>query len=80
MARKNCVTSDRVKRHLYVGGGKPVKLGVYEKIVMALAEETRRYLIGRHVAPEVAADTVQDMFVKILEMALILAPDKLRPY
>lgn len=47
---------------------------------MALAEEIRRYLIGRHVAPEVAADIVQDMFVKVLEMALILAPDKLRPY
>ena len=47
---------------------------------MALAKEIRRYLIGRHVAAEVAADIVQDMFVKVLEMALILAPDKLRPY
>lgn len=52
----------------------------YEHLVTQLATEVRRYLIKRGAQPEVAADIVQDVFVKLLEMELVLPPEKLRPY
>ncbi|MEQ6218060.1 sigma-70 family RNA polymerase sigma factor [Levilactobacillus brevis] len=52
----------------------------YEHLVTQLATEVRRYLINRGAQPEVVADIVQDVFVKLLEMELVLPPEKLRPY
>ncbi|KRK95687.1 hypothetical protein FD25_GL000102 [Levilactobacillus acidifarinae DSM 19394] len=42
--------------------------------------ELRGYLIKRGASLEVAEDIVQDTFMKVLEMELVLPPEKLRPY
>ncbi|KJW12374.1 RNA polymerase sigma factor [Levilactobacillus spicheri] len=57
-----------------------MNLGQYEALVGQLAVEIQRTLISRGVANDVAADIVQDMFVKVLESDLVLPPAKLRPY
>lgn len=57
-----------------------MRLQAYEQLVGELAVEIRGYLINRGADREIAADVVQDVFVKLLEMQLILPPDKLRPY
>ncbi|WP_164511521.1 RNA polymerase sigma factor [Levilactobacillus cerevisiae] len=57
-----------------------MQLHDYQKIVTELAVELQRYLISRGAQWETAEDVVQDVFVKILEMELVLPPDKLRPY
>lgn len=55
-------------------------LQAYQKLVTELAVELQRYLISRGAQRETAEDIVQDVFVKVLEMELILPADKLRPY
>lgn len=57
-----------------------MRLQQYEKVLAQLAEELQHYLISRGAQEDVAEDIVQDVFVKLLEMELILPPDKLRPY
>lgn len=57
-----------------------MQLKGYETILAQLATELQRYLISRGAPSDVAADIVQDVFVKVLEMQLVLPPDKLRPY
>lgn len=57
-----------------------MQLHDYQKIVTELAVELQRYPISRGAQRETAEDVVQDVFVKILEMELVLPPDKLRPY
>lgn len=57
-----------------------MRLQQYESLIAQLAGELQRYLVSRGAQPEVAEDIVQDVFVKLLEMELILPPDKLRPY
>lgn len=57
-----------------------MRLQQYENLIVELAGELQRYLVSRGAQPEVAEDIVQDVFVKLLEMELILPPDKLRPY
>jgi len=57
-----------------------MQLQAYQKLVAQLAVELQRYLISRGAQRETAADIVQDVFVKVLEMELVLPPDKLRPY
>jgi len=57
-----------------------MQLHDYQKIVTELAVELQRYPISRGAQRETAEDVVQDVFVKILEMELVLPLDKLRPY
>lgn len=57
-----------------------MRLQRYEKLMAQMAVELQRYLVSRGARHEVAEDIVQDVFVKLLEMKLVLPPDKLRPY
>ncbi|AKP63743.1 hypothetical protein FC99_GL000525 [Levilactobacillus koreensis JCM 16448] len=57
-----------------------MRLQRYEKLMAQMAVELQRYLVSRGAKHEVAEDIVQDVFVKLLEMELVLPPDKLRPY
>jgi len=57
-----------------------MRLQRYEKLMAQMAVELQRYLVSRGARHEVAEDIVQDVFVKLLEMELVLPPDKLRPY
>ncbi|BDR59640.1 RNA polymerase sigma factor [Xylocopilactobacillus apicola] len=57
-----------------------MKLDRYEELLKDLMIELRRYLISKGAKPDLAEDVVQDIFVKVLEMELILPPDQLRPY
>lgn len=52
----------------------------YEQLLDQLAGDLRHYLRHRGVDPEIAADVVQDVFVKVLEADLFLPRDQLRPY
>ena len=49
-----------------------MQLHDYQKIVTELAVELQRYPISRGAQRETAEDVVQDVFVKILEMELVL--------
>ncbi|KRN01793.1 hypothetical protein FD13_GL000622 [Levilactobacillus senmaizukei DSM 21775 = NBRC 103853] len=57
-----------------------MRLQQYELQLADLAVTVRRYLVSRGADTEVAADVTQDVFVKLLEMQLILPADQLRPY
>lgn len=57
-----------------------MKLDGYETLLKDISVELRRYLISKGVNKDMAEDVVQDVFVKVLEMDLILPPDKIRPY
>ncbi|MFC6274875.1 RNA polymerase sigma factor [Levilactobacillus tangyuanensis] len=57
-----------------------MRLQQYESQLADLAITVRHYLISRGADAEVAADVTQDVFVKLLEMELILPADQLRPY
>jgi len=57
-----------------------MQLRQYEDLLAQLAVELQRYLIGRGAKREVAEDICQDVFVKVLEMELVLPPGELRPY
>ncbi|MFC6261655.1 RNA polymerase sigma factor [Levilactobacillus fujinensis] len=57
-----------------------MRLQRYEKLMAQMAVELQRYLVSRGASHDVAEDIVQDVFVKLLEMELVLPPDKLRPY
>ena len=57
-----------------------MQLRQYEDLLAQLAVELQRYLMGRGAQREVAEDICQDVFVKVLEMELVLPPDELRPY
>ncbi len=57
-----------------------MQLRQYEDLLAQLAVELQRYLMGRGAQREVAEDVCQDVFVKVLEMELVLPPDELRPY
>jgi len=57
-----------------------MQLRQYEGLLAQLAVELQRYLIGRGAKREVAEDICQDVFVKVLEMELVLPPGELRPY
>ncbi|BDR55503.1 RNA polymerase sigma factor [Xylocopilactobacillus apis] len=57
-----------------------MKLDSYEEIIKDLSIELRNYLISQGASSHLAEDVIQDVFVKILELDLILPPDKLRPY
>lgn len=57
-----------------------MQLRQYEDLLAQLAVELQRYLIGRGAQREVAEDICQDVFVKVLEMELVLPPHELRPY
>ncbi|MFC6181202.1 RNA polymerase sigma factor [Lactiplantibacillus daowaiensis] len=52
----------------------------YEGLLAELAVDVQRYLVHRGADEALAADIVQDMFVKVLEMDLVLPPNQLRPY
>ncbi|MDT6979947.1 sigma-70 family RNA polymerase sigma factor [Levilactobacillus zymae] len=52
----------------------------YEQLLDRLAVDLRQYLRQRGADPEIAADVVQDVFVKVLEADLFLPGDQLRPY
>lgn len=57
-----------------------MKLDGYEVLLKDISIELNHYLISKGVDKDMAEDVVQDVFVKILEMDLILPPDKIRPY
>lgn len=57
-----------------------MKLDGYEVLLKDISVELNHYLISKGVDKDMAEDVVQDVFVKILEMDLILPPDKIRPY
>lgn len=57
-----------------------MKLDGYETLLKDISVELKQYLISKGVNKDMAEDVVQDVFVKVLEMDLILPPDKIRPY
>ncbi|MDR2976277.1 MAG: RNA polymerase sigma factor [Streptococcaceae bacterium] len=57
-----------------------MKLEDYESDVTSYAVEITRYLISRGSQLQDAEDAVQDTFVKILELDIFIAPDKLRAW
>ncbi|MBA1433867.1 RNA polymerase sigma factor [Bombilactobacillus bombi] len=57
-----------------------MKLDGYEELIKEMLLELRNYLISQGAKPQVAEDVIQDVFVKVLEMELILPPEQLRPY
>ncbi|MCH5464670.1 RNA polymerase sigma factor [Levilactobacillus tujiorum] len=57
-----------------------MQLKEYEDWLAQVTVELQNYLVSRGAQREVAEDICQDVFVKILEMALILPPDELKPY
>ncbi|NLR08766.1 MULTISPECIES: RNA polymerase sigma factor [Lactobacillaceae] len=57
-----------------------MQLKAYEDWLAELTQELQRYLVGRGAQREVAEDICQDVFVKVLEMELVLPPAELRPY
>ncbi len=57
-----------------------MKLDGYETLLKDISIELRKYLISKGASKDMAEDVVQDVFVKVLEMDLILPPDKIRPY
>ena len=57
-----------------------MKLEEYEDDLKSYAVEITKYLISRGSQLQDAEDVVQDTFVKLLEMDLFLAPNKLRAF
>ncbi|MGO3417762.1 MAG: RNA polymerase sigma factor [Pseudolactococcus laudensis] len=47
---------------------------------MSCASEIQRYLIKTGANPADAQDIVQDVFIKLIQADIVLAPDKLRPW
>lgn len=47
---------------------------------MTYASEIQRYLIKTGANPADAQDIVQDVFIKLIQADIVLAPDKLRPW
>ncbi|MGO3572706.1 MAG: RNA polymerase sigma factor [Pseudolactococcus laudensis] len=47
---------------------------------MTCASEIQRYLIKTGANPADAQDIVQDVFIKLIQADVVLAPDKLRPW
>ncbi|MGO2385004.1 MAG: RNA polymerase sigma factor [Pseudolactococcus laudensis] len=47
---------------------------------MTCASEIQRYLIKTGANPADAQDIVQDVFIKLIQADIVLAPDKLRPW
>lgn len=57
-----------------------MKLDEYEVLLKNISIELNHFLVSRGASKDIAEDVVQDVFVKVLEMDLILPPDKIRPY
>ncbi|AYG01962.1 RNA polymerase sigma factor [Lactococcus allomyrinae] len=57
-----------------------MELQEYEDILMVYAIEVTKWLVSQGIKPEEAQDTVQDVFVKMLELDLIIPPSKLRSW
>lgn len=57
-----------------------MKLDGYEELIKDMLLELRNYLIRQGAQAQIAEDVIQDVFVKLLEMELILPPEQLRPY
>jgi len=57
-----------------------MQLRQYEDLLARGAVDLQRYLIGRGAQREGAEDICQDVFIKVLEMELVLPPHELRPY
>lgn len=47
---------------------------------MTCASEIQRYLIKTGANPADAQDIVQDVFIKLIQADIVLAPDRLRPW
>ncbi|KRL95482.1 RNA polymerase sigma factor [Levilactobacillus hammesii] len=57
-----------------------MRLNQYENQLAQLTVDLRHYLVHRGVQPETAEDICQDVFIKLLEMELVLPMSELRPY
>lgn len=57
-----------------------MKLQEYEDELTQYAVEVTKWLVSRGIKLEAAQDTVQDVFVKMLELDLIIPPSKLRSW
>ncbi|MCY9806114.1 RNA polymerase sigma factor [Lentilactobacillus senioris] len=57
-----------------------MRLDGYEQQIQNISLELTSYLIQRGAKLEVAEDVVQDIFIKVLEMDLILPPAEIKPY
>lgn len=57
-----------------------MRLDDYEEQIKNISLELTNYLVQRGANLEVAEDVVQNIFVKVLEMDLILPPDEIKPY
>lgn len=57
-----------------------MRLDGYEEQIKDISLELTRYLVQHGANLEVAEDVVQNIFVKVLEMDLILPPTEIRPY
>lgn len=56
------------------------KIQEYEAELRQYAVEVTKWLVTRGVKPDEAQDTVQDVFVKMLETDLFIPPSKLRSW
>lgn len=56
------------------------KIQKYEAELRQYAVEVTKWLVTRGVKPDEAQDTVQDVFVKMLETDLFIPPSKLRSW
>ncbi|EHO54602.1 RNA polymerase sigma factor [Lentilactobacillus kisonensis] len=57
-----------------------MKLDGYEALIKDISLELMHYLVGQGAHQEIAEDVIQDVFVKILKMDIILPPNEIRPY
>lgn len=57
-----------------------MKLDGYETLIKNISIDLMHYLIQQGADRELAEDVIQDVFVKILEMDIILPPNDIRPY
>ncbi|NLR31043.1 RNA polymerase sigma factor [Levilactobacillus tujiorum] len=57
-----------------------MQLKEYEDHLAQLTVDLRHYLVSRGARPETAEDICQDVFIKLLEMELVLPLTELRPY
>ncbi|GHP13578.1 DNA-directed RNA polymerase sigma-70 factor [Lentilactobacillus fungorum] len=57
-----------------------MKLDDYETLIKNISIELMHYLINQGANKELAEDVIQDVFVKILKMDMILPPNAIRPY
>ncbi|MDR0297040.1 MAG: RNA polymerase sigma factor [Streptococcaceae bacterium] len=57
-----------------------MKLDAYEQLIKGYAIEIVRWLVSKKIPADKAEDVVQDVFVKMLELDVLIAPENLRAW